>query len=208
MMARATVLSACFGLLLVTALTGCEVRRDSASEASPTPEQASLPTVSVPPAPAATTGPAAPLPPEPANQAPPPLAGLISFPNGGTQLDTQAQAVLRRIMASRQVGQGWPIMLRGHSDSGGSDGANLITSRQRAEEVAGWLVDRGIAQERVEIIAFGEHRALAPNAHLDGRPSESGRARNRRVEIWIGPPGSAPDEDTQWDDWPTSAANG
>lgn len=196
MMARSAVWSAWLVALSAMVLGGCEVRRDGAREAEPAPA----------PAPAETAASDDnETPPDPATLAPPPLALLVGFPEGGTQLDGDARLTLQLLMESRQLAQGWPIVLRGHTDSGGSDSGNLIASRRRAEEVAGWLVDHGVAQERIEIIAFGEHLPIAPNARNDGTPSESGRARNRRVEIWVGAPDTEADEDTQWLAWPDSA---
>jgi OOP family OmpA-OmpF porin len=88
------------------------------------------------------------------------------------------------------VAKGWPIVLRGHTDSEGSDQGNLFASRKRAEAVAGWLVESGIDEDRIEVIALGEQRPIAPNVHLDGTPDKEGRRRNLRVEVWIGPVGS------------------
>ena len=101
------------------------------------------------------------------------------------------------MLKSDQLAEGWPIVLRGHTDSEGDDRGNLFASRKRAEAVAGWLVENGIDEDRIEVIALGEQRPIAPNAHLDGTPDERGRARNRRVDMWIGPPGSQPGEDTR-----------
>ena len=48
--------------------------------------------------------------------------------------------------------------------------------------------EHGVARERITVIALGEQRPVAPNAHLDGTPDEEGRARNRRVTVTIAPP--------------------
>lgn len=201
MMARSAVWSACLVALSAMILAGCEVRRDDAREAEPAP----APTLAETALSAENEPGEDEAPPDPATLTPLPLALLVGFPEGGTQLDADGQRTLQMLMESRQLAQGWPIVLRGHTDSGGSDSGNLIASRRRAEEVAGWLVDHGVAQERIEIIAFGEHLPIAPNARNDGTPSESGRARNRRVEIWVGAPDTEADEDTQWLAWPDSA---
>ena len=54
--------------------------------------------------------------------------------------------------------------------------------------LADWLVEHGVARERITVIAIGEQRPVAPNAHLDGSADEEGRARNRRVTLAIAPP--------------------
>ena len=120
-----------------------------------------------------------------------PLERTVNFPEGGSKLDASAQATLDDVIASSQSAEGWPIMLRGHSDSAGSDEANLRASRRRAEAVATYLIDHGVEAQRISIVALGEQRPVAPNAHLDGTPDEAGRARNRRVDLEIAPLKSA-----------------
>lgn len=112
-----------------------------------------------------------------------PLEVTIGFPEGGSDLDEAALAALVELMESRQQREGVPIVLRGHSDAGGRDEVNLRVSQQRAEAVKDWLVENGVAEDRITLIAFGEQNPVAPNALPDGSPNEKGRARNRRVEV-------------------------
>lgn len=112
------------------------------------------------------------------------LETLILFPEGD-QLTEAALAELATVLASPQMEEGGSIVLRGHSDSGGNDQANLRASQARAEAVRDWLVENGIAEDRITIIAFGEQNPAAPNALPDGSPDEAGRAANRRVEIEV-----------------------
>lgn len=126
--------------------------------------------------------------PEPAEVPLQPLKATVPLAGAGYKLDPPAEQALAEVLASEQLAAGWPIVLRGHSDSVGNDEANLHASRRRAETVADWLVDRGVERERITIIALGEQRPIAPNAKLDGTPDEGGRARNRRATITISPP--------------------
>ncbi|UVI40089.1 OmpA family protein [Qipengyuania spongiae] len=125
---------------------------------------------------------------EPVNEAIPlsPLDMRIGFPDGGEDLSETATADLETLMKSPQVREGGPIILRSHTDAGGSDEVNLRASRARGEVVRDWLVERGIAEERVQLIVFGEQNPIEPNALPDGTPNEAGRAINRRVEIHVG----------------------
>lgn len=198
--------AAALSLLLV--MPGCEVKREEAEpEPTPTPTE----TIAPPETPVATERPAASIirpdvTPTPVVETPPdPLALTVSFPDGGYALDAAAETRLAQVLESEQLAEGWPIVLRGHTDSEGDDRGNLFASRKRAEAVAGWLVENGIDEGRIEVIPLGEQRPIAPNAHLDGTPNERGRARNRRVDIWIGPPGSQPDEDTQYRNRPNES---
>ena len=116
-----------------------------------------------------------------------PLDATIGFPEGGATLDEGALAKLEQVVTSQQVREGGTIVLRGHSDAGGSDDANRRASLARAERVRDWMLERGVAKDRVEVIAFGEQNPVAPNALPDGSPNEQGRERNRRVDIRVDP---------------------
>ena len=117
-----------------------------------------------------------------------PLEATIGFPEGGSELDDAAVTELEKVLASVQYGRGGPIVLAGHSDTAGSDRVNLRAGRERAEAVRDWLVEMGVAEDRIEVLTFGEQNPVEPNALPDGTPNEAGRAANRRVEILITAP--------------------
>ncbi|MXO97020.1 OmpA family protein [Erythrobacter aquimaris] len=121
----------------------------------------------------------------PAADALPPLETTLGFPDGTSDLTEAARAELATILKSPQMGEGGRILLGGHSDTDGSDEANETASQERAEAVRDFLVENGVAEERIEIIAFGEQNPVEPNALPDGSPNEEGRAANRRVEVKI-----------------------
>ena len=126
-----------------------------------------------------------------------PLELRVGFDDGGTELDETAQEALRAILAAPQLQTEGPIILRGHSDSAGSDAANLRASRTRAEAVQDWLIDNGVAPARIRIIAMGEQNPAKPNALPDGSPNEEGRAFNRRVDVTVGKAKDAQTEETE-----------
>ncbi|ALE17941.1 Outer membrane protein assembly factor YaeT precursor [Altererythrobacter epoxidivorans] len=113
------------------------------------------------------------------------LETRISFADGGSELSEEALAELATVRESPQLAEGGPIELRGHSDAGGSDDANMRASTARAEAVKEWLVEMGVAEDRITIIAFGEQNPVEPNALPDGSPNEKGRAANRRVDVTV-----------------------
>ena len=115
----------------------------------------------------------------------PPLETTLGFPDGTAELSEAARAELVTVLRSPQMGRGGRIVLRGHSDSDGSDEANLSSSLERAEAVRDFLLENGVAEERIKVIAFGEQNPVEPNALPDGSPSEAGRAANRRVEVTV-----------------------
>ena len=126
-------------------------------------------------------------------QAPPiePLDIVVGFPDGGTEISETGIAQLQKLIASPQVKLGGAVELGAHSDSAGTDEANIRASRKRGEAVLAWLTEHGIAEDRLELVAFGEQNPVQPNAKPDGSPNETGRAANRRVEIRV-PVASAP----------------
>lgn len=130
--------------------------------------------------------------PEPEPPALEPLDRVIPFPQPGRQLDDEGRTLLDSLLTDPIMRAGGAITLSGHSDSKGNDSANLRVSRQRAEAVRDYLVEKGVAPTRITVIALGETRPLAPNAHPDGSDDPEARARNRRVEIAIALP-QAPD---------------
>ncbi|MGB3166991.1 MAG: OmpA family protein [Alteraurantiacibacter sp.] len=117
-----------------------------------------------------------------------PVELTLPFPDG-TDISERAERTLANILQSAALrDEDWPVVIGGHTDSGGNDQANLRASRARAEAVAAWLVERGVDDDRIEVIAFGEQNPVRPNALTDGEPNEEGRRANRRVEISIRPP--------------------
>jgi outer membrane protein OmpA-like peptidoglycan-associated protein len=79
-------------------------------------------------------------------------------------------------IASRPVPD---VLVVGHTDKVGSDAANDVLSRQRAEVVRKALIARGIAPENVVAVGRGKREPVVPTA--DG----VAEARNRRVEILV-----------------------
>jgi outer membrane protein OmpA-like peptidoglycan-associated protein len=176
------VIQSLAGAALLLALAGCE-RQDSPPEpvaSEPAPQPTSIIREDMDES----------LLPEPEPQLAP-LDARISFSDGGSELSESAMAELASILRSPQIAQGGAILLRAHSDSGGSGEANLRASRRRGEAVRDYLVENGVDPERITIIAFGEQNPLQPNARPDGTPNEPGRAANRRVDLHI----ALPDDD-------------
>ena len=71
------------------------------------------------------------------------------------------------------------IAVIGHTDSTGSDAINDPLSVARAQSTRDYLVGHGVATGRISITGRGEHEPIASN------DTESGRAANRRVEIYV-----------------------
>lgn len=70
----------------------------------------------------------------------------------------------------------------GHTDSTGSAAVNEPLSIDRANSVRDYLVSRGVNAANVQTAGRGEREPVADNS------TEAGRARNRRVEIFLREP--------------------
>lgn len=73
------------------------------------------------------------------------------------------------------------VNVAGHTDSTGSDEHNMTLSRHRATTVAMYLQNTKVAAERMSAVGYGEKYPVA------GNDTETGRAKNRRVEITLEP---------------------
>jgi outer membrane protein OmpA-like peptidoglycan-associated protein len=74
------------------------------------------------------------------------------------------------------------VRVIGHTDSTGSDAVNDPLSMDRAQSVRSYLIGKGVAASRIDIEGKGSHMPVADNG------STAGRARNRRVEIFLREP--------------------
>lgn len=68
-------------------------------------------------------------------------------------------------------------LIIGHACNLGSEEYNMSLSIQRAQVVADYLVDKGIAPARIQVEGKGDSEPIASNE------TEEGRSRNRRIEI-------------------------
>ena len=73
------------------------------------------------------------------------------------------------------------ILVKGHTDSSGSEKYNQELSERRAKAVKNYLIVRGVSGQRITSIGFGETMPIASN------DTPEGRQENRRVEIEIKP---------------------
>lgn len=74
------------------------------------------------------------------------------------------------------------IEIAGHTDGDGRPEANQALSERRAQAVADYLRQAGIASDRLQPVGFGATRPIAPE------DTEDGKAHNRRIEITVRAP--------------------
>lgn len=109
----------------------------------------------------------------------------ISFDTGSAAIKPPLRAVLDPFANSLRDDPSARLMIVGHTDNTGSDAINNPLSVERAQSVRDYLVTRGVASSRVETAGRGDREPVASNA------SEAGRAKNRRVEIFLREPAPA-----------------
>jgi outer membrane protein OmpA-like peptidoglycan-associated protein len=112
---------------------------------------------------------------------------VVTFP-GDTLFDSGSSSITpgaaQRLDQLAQTLEQYPasdILIRGYTDSIGSEASNLRLSEDRANNVRNYLINRGVAPARITAMGFGEQFPLASNS------TESGRQQNRRVEVEIRP---------------------
>lgn len=104
----------------------------------------------------------------------------IFFDIGKSDLRTESLGELARIKELLVGGAELKVQINGHTDNVGNAVYNKVLSKKRAQSVVDYLVQHGIAQERLAAKGFGEERPLVSNDdEVDGREI------NRRTEIEI-----------------------
>jgi len=107
------------------------------------------------------------------------LALPLYFETDRSDLTAESRALLDNKLELLRRYPRLAIQIEGHCDERGPDEYNLALGNRRAATVKRYLVDRGIADERVSIVSYGEERpAVAGN-------SEEAWSRNRRAEFRV-----------------------
>jgi len=104
----------------------------------------------------------------------------VNFVTGSAKLDAQSNrainqiaAVMRRCILDARL----TAEVQGHTDSQGTDENNLALSQERADVVRNALIARGVPEQGLLALGYGETQPIASNDNADGR------AANRRTEI-------------------------
>lgn len=106
-------------------------------------------------------------------------AGNIFFRSASARLSPKSAPLLDSLAEIISRCPGLTIEAAGHTDSDGSDGANLALSEARAKAVAAYLIAHGVPAERLVVAGYGETRPIFPNDTAENK------AKNRRIEFTV-----------------------
>jgi len=103
----------------------------------------------------------------------------ISFATGRSDINSNFRPILDRFATGLNENPAATVTIIGHTDSTGTDAINNPLSLNRAAHTRDYLAGRGVSPQRIAVDGRGSREPIASNAN------ESGRARNRRVEIYV-----------------------
>jgi outer membrane protein OmpA-like peptidoglycan-associated protein len=101
----------------------------------------------------------------------------IYFDSGKTALKPESQQAIGEVVKLLKADPALKIVVVGHTDNVGGAESNLKLSQDRAQSVLQALVSGGVEAARLKSFGSGPYAPVASN------DQESGRAKNRRVEL-------------------------
>jgi outer membrane protein OmpA-like peptidoglycan-associated protein len=107
----------------------------------------------------------------------------LSFDSGRSNIRPALAPILSKF--AQGLDATMHVEIVGHTDSQGSEAVNNPLSVERAASVRDYLVAQGVSATRISIDGKGERQPVADNSTAEGR------ARNRRVEIFLREPEKA-----------------
>jgi len=102
----------------------------------------------------------------------------ILFDTGKATIKAESEAPLETVIELLTNDPALALEVQGHTDNTGTKAGNLQLSKDRADAVKAYLVEKGgIAADRLTTAGLGDTAPVADNA------TEEGRAQNRRVVL-------------------------
>jgi outer membrane protein OmpA-like peptidoglycan-associated protein len=103
----------------------------------------------------------------------------VYFDFKSTRLRADAAKMLQDKAATMSRIETWAVLVTGYSDIQGPAGYNRILAQRRAETVKQFLVDLGVPESAIKVVALG------PEATLCDDPGKECQQLNRRVHLEI-----------------------
>jgi outer membrane protein OmpA-like peptidoglycan-associated protein len=109
----------------------------------------------------------------------PPAQFTLFFIENKDELTEESKKIVDSVFAEIARRPIPDVLVIGHTDTVGSDAANDVLSRQRAEVVRNAFIARGLTADKVTAIGRGKRDLAVPTGDAVSE------ARNRRVEILV-----------------------
>lgn len=103
----------------------------------------------------------------------------VQFAQSSAVLDKSSLVQLRDLAGLMKQYASMEIMLEGHTDNQGDFRKNVLLSEERVKSVKQFLLAEGVAENRIQLKAWGPSRPVANNL------TEESRRLNRRVELTV-----------------------
>jgi peptidoglycan-associated lipoprotein len=103
----------------------------------------------------------------------------IFFKKGSYALTAEAREILSRKADWLHEHPQIEVIIEGHTDEPGSKEFNIAFGDRRAGAVKSYLIEKGIARQRMNAVSFGREQPADPGT------TETARAKNRRVHFVI-----------------------
>jgi outer membrane protein OmpA-like peptidoglycan-associated protein len=101
----------------------------------------------------------------------------VNFESAKAILTPESYPALEDLVTQLQASPTVELEVSGHTDNRGNAAKNLDLSQARAQAVADFLIQRGVAANRLKVKGYGSSKPLSTNK------SAEGRMLNRRVEF-------------------------
>ena len=105
------------------------------------------------------------------------LEGIL-FNTGSAEILPASEEILQKAYNTLRFNPEVTVEIHGYTDNRGSQNLNKRLSKDRAESVRQWLINKGIDASRIGAKGFGPANPVAPNT------TEEGRQQNRRIEFF------------------------
>ncbi|HPS65095.1 MAG TPA: OmpA family protein [Ignavibacteria bacterium] len=101
----------------------------------------------------------------------------INFETNSSAITSGSEEILKNSLQYIQKHPNETYEISGHTDSRGTRAKNIKLSQDRANSVMNWLVEHGVAADRLTAVGYGPDQPVAPNDTPDNM------YKNRRIEF-------------------------
>ena len=103
----------------------------------------------------------------------------LFFNTGSAVIKEESYTVLNAVVKVMQENPSYKLNIDGHTDNTGDAESNMSLSQKRADAARTYIIEKGIAADRLKATGYGITKPAADNSTAEGR------AQNRRVEFNI-----------------------